>query len=181
MTRIGRALSLTSDAMLWAGALAILAMMLHVAADVVLKVALNAPIMGTLEIVSFVYMVACTFLPLPHVLASRGLIVVELFTQKMAPRDVLRLDAVVGVTTVIYLGLLGVMGVIRALDKMDIGEAQDATYFELPVWPMRWVLAAACCLAAVVALYNIFDDLQLRRTGRRYDGTSRPGLGDHQL
>lgn len=181
MNRIGRALSLTSDAMLWAGALAILAMMFHVAADVILKVSLNAPIMGTLEIVSFIYMVACTFLPLPHVVASRGLIVVELFTQKMARRDVLGLDALVGVTTVLYLALLGVMGVLRAIDKMGIDESQDATFFELPVWPMRWILAIACCLAAVVALYNIFDDLHARRTGRRYDSMSRPNLGDHQL
>jgi TRAP-type C4-dicarboxylate transport system permease small subunit len=181
MTRIGRALGFVSDAMLWAGALAILAMMLHVAADVIMKVALNAPIMGTLEIVSFIYMVACTFLPLPYVLATRGLIVVELFTQKMAPRNVLGLDAIVGVATVIYLALLGVMGILRAVDKMGIGETQDATYFELPVWPMRWILAAACCVAAIVALYNVFDDLHMRRTGRRYDGTTRPGLGDHQL
>lgn len=181
MIRIGRALALASNAMLWAGALAILAMMFHVAADVILKVTLNAPIAGTLEIVSFIYMVACTFLPLPHVLASRGLIVVELFTQKMALRNVLLLDAVAGVTTVIYLLLLGVMGTIRAIDKMDIGETQDATYFELPVWPMRWVLAVACCLAAIVALYNIFDDLHMRRTGRRHSGTTMPGLGDHQL
>lgn len=181
MTRIGRALGFLSDAMLWAGALSILAMMLHVSADVILKVALNAPVMGTLEIVSFIYMVACTFLPLPHVVASRGLIVVELFTQKMAPRDILRLDAIVGLATVLYLALLGVMGTLRAIDKMDIGETQDATYFELPVWPMRWVLAAACCVAAIMASYNIFDDLRLRRTGRRYDGTTRPGLGDHHL
>ncbi|WP_421996375.1 TRAP transporter small permease [Reyranella sp.] len=181
MRGIGRVLTVTANAMLWAGAVAILAMMLHVAADVILKVALNAPIMGTLEIVSFIYMVACTFLPLPHVLASRGLIVVELFTQKMAPRDLLRLDAIVGVATVIYLALLGVMGILRAIDKMEIGETQDATYFELPVWPMRWILAAACGLAAVVALYNIFDDLHLRRTGQRYDGTTKAGLGDHHL
>jgi TRAP-type C4-dicarboxylate transport system permease small subunit len=181
MKQVGRVLVWLSDAMLWAGALAILAMMVHVAADVILKVSLNAPIMGTLEIVSFIYMVACTFLPLPHVLASRGLIVVELFTQKMTPRNLLGLDAVVGLSTVLYLGLLGVMGTIRALDKMDLGETQDATYFELPVWPMRWVLAAACGLAAIVALYNVFDDLRMMRTGRRYDGKSRPGLGDHQL
>ena len=40
-------------------------------------VALNQPIMGTLEIVSFIYMVGCTFLPLAHVQLSRTLIIVD--------------------------------------------------------------------------------------------------------
>ena len=175
MSTIGRLLSAgPPTAMLWAGAVAILAMMLHVAADVILKVALNAPIMGTLEIVSFIYMVACTFLPLPHVLASRGLIVVELFTQNMAPRNVLRLDAIVGV---------GNRDLSRACwaSWAPARARQDGASARPRTPPISSCRSGRCAGSwrppaawpPIVALYNIFDDLHLRRTGRRYDGTTR--------
>jgi TRAP-type C4-dicarboxylate transport system permease small subunit len=174
-------LSRLADIFLWAGAIALLAMMVHVSADVIMKVALNQPIMGTLEIVSFIYMVGCTFLPLAHVQLSRTLIIVEVFTQKLAPEKNLRLDIAAAVLTVAYLLLLAIMGSVVALAKTEIGEAQDATYFDLPVWPMRWVFCASCGLAALIALYQLIDDLRLARFGRRFDGSTSIKLGDHPI
>lgn len=174
-------LSRLADVFLWAGAIALLAMMVHVSADVIMKVALNQPIMGTLEIVSFIYMVGCTFLPLAHVQLSRTLIIVEVFTQKLAPEKNLRLDIAAAVLTVAYLLLLAVMGSVVALAKTEIGEAQDATYFDLPVWPMRWVFCASCGLAALIALYQLIDDFRLARFGRRFDGSTSIKLGDHPI
>ena len=174
-------LSRLADSFLWAGAIALLAMMVHVSADVIMKVALNQPIMGTLEIVSFIYMVGCTFLPLAHVQLSRTLIIVEVFTQKLAPEKNLRLDIAAAVLTVAYLLLLAIMGSVVALAKTEIGEAQDATYFDLPVWPMRWVFCASCGLAALIALYQLIDDFRLARFGRRFDGSTSIKLGDHPI
>jgi TRAP-type C4-dicarboxylate transport system permease small subunit len=174
-------LSRLADIFLWAGAIALLAMMVHVSADVIMKVALNQPIMGTLEIVSFIYMVGCTFLPLAHVQLSRTLIIVEVFTQKLAPEKNLRLDIAAAVLTVAYLLLLAIMGSVVALAKTEIGEAQDATYFDLPVWPMRWVFCASCGLAALIALYQLIDDFRLARFGRRFDGSTSIKLGDHPI
>jgi TRAP-type C4-dicarboxylate transport system permease small subunit len=181
MLTIDRALRWLATAALWAGAVAILAMMAHVTADVLLKVTVSAPIMGTLEIVSFIYMVGCTFLPLAHVQLSRAFIVVELFTQNLKPRAVLILETALAPLGIFYLGMLAVMGAIRAWDKTGLGETQDATYFELPVWPMRWVLAISCGLAAIIALYQMLDDLKLLRSGRRYDGSTAMRLGDHTI
>jgi TRAP-type C4-dicarboxylate transport system permease small subunit len=178
---VARLLSRLADIFLWAGAIAVLAMMLHVSADVLMKVALNQPIMGTLEIVSFVYMVGCTFLPLAHVQLSRNLIIVEVFTQKLAPEKNLRFDIAAAVLTVAYLLLLAIMGAVVALAKTEIGEAQDATYFDLPVWPMRWVFCASCGLAALIALYQLIDDFRLARFGRRFDGSASIKLGDHPI
>ena len=178
---VARLLSRLADIFLWGGAIAVLAMMLHVSADVLMKVALNQPIMGTLEIVSFVYMVGCTFLPLAHVQLSRNLIIVEVFTQKLAPEKNLRFDIAAAVLTVAYLLLLAIMGAVVALAKTEIGEAQDATYFDLPVWPMRWVFCASCGLAALIALYQLIDDFRLARFGRRFDGSASIKLGDHPI
>lgn len=178
---VARVLSLLADVFLWAGAIAVLAMMLHVTADVLMKVALNQPIMGTLEIVSFVYMVGCTFLPLAHVQLSRTLIIVEVFTQHLTPEKNLRFDIGAAVLTVAYLLLLAIMGAVVAVAKTGIGEAQDATYFDLPVWPMRWVFCISCGLAALIALYQLIDDFRLARFGRRFDGSTSIKLGDHPI
>lgn len=178
---VARGLSLLADIFLWAGAIAVLAMMLHVTADVIMKVALNQPIMGTLEIVSFVYMVGCTFLPLAHVQLSRTLIIVEVFTQNLAPEKNLRFDIGAAVLTVAYLSLLAIMGAVVAVAKTGIGEAQDATYFDLPVWPMRWVFCISCGLAALIALYQLIDDFRLARFGKRFDGSTGIKLGDHPI
>lgn len=178
---VARILSLLADVFLWAGAIAVLAMMLHVTADVLMKVALNQPIMGTLEIVSFVYMVGCTFLPLAHVQLSRTLIIVEVFTQNLAPEKNLRFDIGAAVLTVAYLLLLAIMGAVVAVAKTGIGEAQDATYFDLPVWPMRWVFCISCGLAGLIALYQLIDDFRLARFGRQFDGSTSIKLGDHPI
>lgn len=178
---MARLLSRLAGIFLWAGAIAVLAMMVHVSADVIMKVALNQPIMGTLEIVSFIYMVGCTFLPLAHVQLSRELIIVEVFTQNLAPEKNLRFDIAAAVLTVAYLLLLAVMGAVVALAKTEIGEAQDATYFDLPIWPMRWVFCASCALAALIALYQLIDDFRLARFGRRFDGSTSIKLGDHPI
>jgi TRAP-type C4-dicarboxylate transport system permease small subunit len=178
---VAKLLSRLADIFLWAGAVAVLAMMVHVSADVIMKVALNQPIMGTLEIVSFVYMVGCTFLPLAHVQLSRTLIIVEVFTQKLSPEKNLRFDIGAAVLTVAYLLLLAIMGSVVAVAKTEIGEAQDATYFDLPVWPMRWVFCASCGLAALIALYQLVDDFRLACFGRRFDGSTSIKLGDHPI
>jgi TRAP-type C4-dicarboxylate transport system permease small subunit len=154
---IERFLQRLSAAMLFIGALVILLMTFHVTADVLFKVGLNKPIVGTLEFVTYLYMVACIFLPLPHVQADRSLIAVELFTQKMSAANIGRLDALGALLTAVYLGLIAWWGGVQALGKTRIGETVDATYFEFPIWPMRWVLVFCCAVAAVIALLQVFD------------------------
>jgi TRAP-type C4-dicarboxylate transport system permease small subunit len=175
--RVGGVLAALSNFTLWLAALALVAMMVHVTADVVLKITLNWPVAGTLEIVSYIYMVACTFLPLAHLQASRSLIVVEFFTQKLDKWSLLKLETFIAPLSVAYLGTLAIVGAMRAYSKMDLGETQDATYFELPVWPMRWVFAAALAVTALVALHQFITDVRRVRAGPGAD-RSGPKLGD---
>lgn len=143
--------------MLALGAVIILLMTLHVTADVLFKVGFDTPIIGTLEFVTYVYMVACIFLPLPHVQSDRSLIIVELFTQKLSAQAIARLDAMGTLLTAAYIGLIAWWGGVQAIGKTAIGETVDATYFELPVWPMRWVLVACCAVMALIAFVQVFD------------------------
>ena len=60
----GRILAGVSTVLAWIGGAALILMMLHIAADVVARYIFNAPLHGTVEIVSAYYMVAVVFLPL---------------------------------------------------------------------------------------------------------------------
>lgn len=158
--------------------IAIMVMMLHITADVLAKVLLNQPIIGTLEFVAVIYMVATIYPALPHVQIGRGHIFVELFTQKLPARWNLILDTFGGLLTFIYLALIAWMGALTALHKTAIGETQDATFFEVPVWPSRWVLVVGAAVTALIALYQFIDDSKFIATGKR---SIRERLGDHAI
>jgi TRAP-type C4-dicarboxylate transport system permease small subunit len=169
MPRLLRTLDLAADGLLLVGGLAIFAMMLHITADVLMKLVFNAPLPGALEIVTYIYMVACTFLPLAHVMVSRSMIIVEVFTQGLSRKGVLGIESLAALLSCAYFGAMAVMSGLQAAAKTRMGEIQDATYFELPVWPMRWVVVLACALVAVAALLSAIDDWKLLRTGERFD------------
>ncbi|MGE0152221.1 MAG: TRAP transporter small permease subunit [Reyranellaceae bacterium] len=181
MPRLLRSLDLAADGLLLVGGVAIFAMMLHITADVLMKLLFNAPLPGALEIVTYIYMVACTFLPLAHVMTSRSMIVVEVFTQGLSPKTLLRLESWVALLSCAYFGAMAVMSGLQAVSKTRMGEIQDATYFELPVWPMRWVVVLACALVAIAALASAVDDWRLLRTGKRFDRRSLLRSGENAV
>ena len=74
-----RVLEWFTDRLVSLASLFLLVMMLHVCADVALKYLMSRPIEGTLEIVSYYYMVAAVFLPLAFVELTRSAVAVDLF------------------------------------------------------------------------------------------------------
>lgn len=174
---IDKLLERASGALLFFAGIVIMVMMLHITADVLSKVLLNAPIIGTLEFVAVIYMVAVIFPALPHVQWGRGNIIVELFTQKLPQRQRMGLDAIGALLTFVYLGLIAWMGAETAWHRTMIGETQDATFFEVPVWPSRWVLVVGAAFAALIALYQFVGDTRFLTTGKRAGAR----LGDHPI
>lgn len=176
MQAIERILERAAGVLLFFGGLATIVMMLHITGDVIGKMVFNSPIIGTLEFVAVIYMVATIYLSLAHVQAGRSHIIVELFTQRMSDRGKLKLDTVCGLLTAIYLGLMAWMGAMSAWQKTLIGETQDATFFEVPVWPSRWVLVVGTAFAALLAIVQV-----LRDAGRIGRGDAPARLGDHPI
>jgi TRAP-type C4-dicarboxylate transport system permease small subunit len=174
---IDKLLERVSGVLLFFAGIVIMVMMLHITADVLSKVLLNAPILGTLEFVAVIYMVATIYPALAHVQTTHGHIIVELFTQKLPERQRLGLDTLGTLLTFVYLGLIAWMGAEVAIHRTMIGEAQDATFFEVPVWPSRWVLVVAAAFAALIALFQCVDNIRFLATGKR----ARARLGDHPI
>lgn len=149
---IGKAADAVTSALLVLGCTAVVAMALHIVADVASKYLLGTPIVGTIEIVSTYYMVAIVFLPLAFVQREGAHIIVEAFTYRASPRLIAAIDAVV------LLACLAVLCVYiwqtgeSALAKTASRESLAVIYFDIPVWPTRWfvpigLFAMGLCMA----------------------------------
>ena len=136
------------------GGCAVLVMMLHVSADVLSKYLLNRPIVGTLEIVSHYYMVAAIFLPLAAIERGRGHIFVELFTIRLGRQTTFALDAFASLLSALFVGAIAWMSTIEAIRRTKSGEMVDAVYYQIIVWPTRWMVPVGTALFALVCLHN---------------------------
>ena len=125
--------------LVFVASLALAAMAIHIGADVASKYLFNAPLYGTIEIVKYYYMVAVTVLPLAAVAAAGEHVIVEVFTQRLAPLWRRLMDGVAAVLTLTYLAVLGWACLQGAMGAYRRGEYQDLYLFDLPTWPMRWV------------------------------------------
>jgi len=166
LTAIERALDLVANALMWVGGVALTLMMLQISADVLGKYLLNRPIIATLEIVTWYYMVATVFLPVVYIQIHKKHLMVELFTMKWPPRRMARLEGIVGIVGAAYVGTLAWLTGVHAAEQTAAGEIQDATFFDLPVWPSRWLLPLAMGAMALVFLAQAWRDLRFGLTGR---------------
>lgn len=142
------------------GGIAVFAMMLHITADVFCKYAFNMPIVGTLEIVANYYMVFVVFLPIAYVQLHRQHLMVEVFTLGLSSRQVALLDGVVSVIGVAYSATLTWLVLGQAIEQTERREFYSITYFDLPIWPARWVLPIAFGLLCFVMVLQCISDLR---------------------
>lgn len=148
------------------GGLAITLMLVHVTLDILLKFFFSMPINGTLEMVSAYYMVAAVFLPLGIVQRARGHILVEVFTQHLAPRAIAGFSGVSGLIGMLFLAALTVMSGIEAVNQTLRLERLDIVFFYLPVWPSRWFLPIGCGVFTFYLLLHSVVDCVVAVTGR---------------
>ncbi|MDA4847249.1 TRAP transporter small permease [Hoeflea poritis] len=131
-------------------ALAVLAILLTVSVDVLLRASVNAPIGATIEIVSFYYMIPLVFFPIMTLELKGGHIDTDLF-YRLFPRRMKQLSIVVSVllTALIYL-VLAYFTFKQAVVSTDNGEVSMGIS-HLPIWPVRWVLPFVFATSAVAA------------------------------
>jgi len=168
-----------SKVLLVIGGIAIILMMLHISIDVASKYLLGHSINGTLEIVAWYYMISCVFLPLAYVQARRQNLTVELFTGGLPDRAKSLIDGIVALASIAYTGLLTSLVFQRAVKSTVEWEIQDVTYFDMPVWPVRWILPLSFGLMSLVFLLQGIQDLRFAITGRgrpSFDETQKSSL-----
>lgn len=136
------------------GGVVLIAMMVHIVADVFMKYAFHRPLQGTLEIVSHYYMVMAVLLPLGLVEWRRESISVEVFF-KMFPRPVRLFCVIVGLAlmVVVYSGL-AYQSAFDAMRAFSIREKAMGSA-ETIVWPSRFALPLGFGIAALVCLWHL--------------------------
>lgn len=154
--RLERIISAISHLLAGLGAVGLVMMMLHVVADVLSRYIFNAPVVGTLEIVSSYYMVMVVFLPFAATQLRGANIFVSLFTGGLSDRVIYIIDGVIRLIFAIAILVFVWVTVEVALEKTRMGEKITSVYTQIPIWPTRWLppiggaaLFACLCLQAV--------------------------------
>ncbi|MFG1427723.1 TRAP transporter small permease [Roseixanthobacter glucoisosaccharinicivorans] len=133
------------------GGLIIFLMMVHICLDVAIRNLSSTPLTGTVEIVSSYYMVAACFLPLGLIELRGEQVFVEVFTQRLPQRAQQFMDFVARVATVAAFGAISVSSAIYAYDMTRRNEFLDLVYYDLPIWPSRWMVSIGFAVAALGA------------------------------
>lgn len=153
-----RILAVLARILIWAAAICLVAMALHVTADVIMKYVFNKPIPGTAEVVAYYYMLAVVFLPLPFVETRNSAISVDLFYNMFSTplRRGCMLLAYAGQTA--FFGVLGYQSFSDALKSHRINEFIDGQ-IQVYVWPPAFFLPAGLWLATAISVVRILQIL----------------------
>ncbi|MCC2098053.1 MAG: TRAP transporter small permease [Hyphomicrobiales bacterium] len=153
MEKVERFADWISSAAMWVAIIVGTLMMLHVTADVFARNVLNAPLFGTIEIVSNYYMVAVSYLPLAWIVKHEGHIFVELFTRNLSAGVLLRLDTYVGVITLVYVAIITWKTLESAIEQTQIREQTESALGFISIWQSRWfvVIGFGCFALQLVA------------------------------
>ena len=161
-----RSIQIPTNIVSWIAGAAILAIMLLVVADVAMREIFSKPIDGTIEIVSFYYMVAVTFLPLSYVSHHEGHIFVELFSRGLKPRSLAFLEGVVGIACFVFAVWFVRETWFAALISFEDNEMWETSDDLIVIWPNRFLLPFGMGLMAIYLLIRLIDDFMVA-FGRR--------------
>ena len=137
------------------GAVATLALMVHVAADILLRNIINMPIPATFEIVTNYYMVSLAFIPLAWVEKSGGMVQVEVIDGFLSPAVKRLSDRVVSLISTAVYGILAWVTLGVALRNSAIGSYLIANHTRVLTWPAYWIPPLGFGLAALVTFIRL--------------------------
>lgn len=136
-------------ALYWLAMFALLAMSVHVFLSVAARVVLGRDLSGTLETTAYYYMPLLAFAALPHLDVLGGHIRADLISARLTARADRALETLACLAMCVFFTGLAVYGTEVAYDRTLSSEVARSANGFMPVWPGRWVLAAAAALTAV--------------------------------
>lgn len=137
------------------GSISLAIMMLHISADVASRLLLDVPIVGTLEYVSFFYMVAVVFLPLGRVQEERGHVIVEVISNLFPARVNLWVDRGAQLFSLAYVAFIGWWGWQEAVRSFTHNEVVTIIQTDLPMWPSRLLVPLGLAGMSIVILVQL--------------------------
>tara|TARA_R100000935_G_scaffold58208_3_gene94402 strand:- start:517 stop:1017 length:501 start_codon:yes stop_codon:yes gene_type:complete len=152
----------TNYAVMSVSCLFMVLMMAHITTDVAIRFFFDGRLIGTLEIVSYYYMVIIVFLSLGFVELRSEHIRVDLFASMMPHGVQLALYVFACGLGLIFFGMLGWQSAHDAISAT--GRAEEAmsnvTFY---IWPARWALPIGFAATWLAILSNLLKSVTLRR------------------
>ncbi|MFI0474510.1 TRAP transporter small permease subunit [Halomonas sp. HMF6819] len=143
-------------------ALFLILMALHVSLDVALRFFFGKSFTGTLEFVSFYYMVAVVFLPIAYVELQREHISVDVVVGRLPAGVQLAFYLFAGSLGLIYFGMLCYQSYLDAL-RATLRQETAMANFTFYLWPSRWALPAGFAAMCLAILANMIKAVRLRQ------------------
>ena len=134
--------------------LVLMIMMLHVFFDVSFKFLFNSPIVATLSIVSYYYMVFVVFLPLGKTEIVHEHVYADVITRLFPEKIQFLFYIFASLVSLIYFLCLGYQTFLDAVRAYQVSETYMAN-FVFYVWPSRWFLPIGFFTMAIAIIYNI--------------------------
>lgn len=155
MIWIGRALSRLTSLAAIVGMVCVALMMAHVTADVAMRYLFNAPIGGTITIVSHYYMVILGFVSLAVAEERDAHISVEVVADLLPPLFTRPLAALASGVALFVFTMMTQRTWEEALRKMASGSTIEQGTMSIPLWPSYFALPIGCGLMVLVAGYKL--------------------------
>lgn len=160
MTTVLRINQLISRSALVLGCIFLLLMTLHITLDVVIRNFFSRGVPGTLEVVSFYYMVCAVFFPLAYVESRNEHITVDVFVQRLPKKMQFYLYLFACLAGLIYFGMLfyqSFLDAIRATQRLETAMAN----FKFYLWPSRWALPIGFFAICLSITANIIKSINI--------------------
>lgn len=142
-------------ALLFIAALGLLAMMVHISADIAASLLFNAPIAVTSAIVTQYYMIAVAFLPILAAELRGTHIGITLLTANLPNRVQRRLDTLVLAVMALVYALLTAQAWDQASDKWAVHAYMVEQTTRIQVWPSFFMVPLAFGAMAVLLIVKV--------------------------
>lgn len=134
----------------------------HITLDVVTRYFFVKGVPGTLETVSFYYMVFVVFLPLAYVETRNENITVDVFVQRLPRLVQLYIYIFACFVGFVYFGILFYQSFLDAVRSTQSLETAMAN-FKFYLWPSRWALPIGFLAMCLAILNNFFKAIKLKK------------------
>lgn len=165
MYRLGSWLSGLTNVTTLLGGCAIVLMMLHITADVILRYLFSAPLPGTITYVANYYMIIATFVPLAYAEKLNAHITVEVFTERLPLRVQYHLAHWLLPLSAAVLLLMTIKTWAEAMIKFEINASLVEGGTTIITWPGYFMLPLGLGMMVLVMVYKFVIYLTGARSG----------------
>jgi len=146
----------------WLGGFAVVALMLHIIADVFLRYFFNSPLPATIEIVSYWWMIMIIFPAVAWTQRRKEHVEVTLVTDLMPEQHRVVVAIFARLLTMATVAALAYYGWLAALEQWHRGEIAMGSITIL-IWPMRFMVPLGMGMFFLQLAVDLVRDIQLAR------------------